>query len=395
MSAYGVQKGGICVGFTIEDLMLHSKDRYSAQLIGGEKGWSNSISWLLMLEDTAIIQNFAGKELALTTGLGFKTVDKLMELAQMLVKHHASGLIINTGEYIKEVPEEIIEYCDANDLPLITVPWEVLMVDMVKDLSMRIFLQGTADEEITRALINAIKTPQNQETYRNELLPYFDVDGEFRVVLFTTDSLDAMDTVERKRLSYRLQIYLENITHNGSFFYYDSDFILVMNDVSQKDYDKIVDGVVDRAKRRMPQIPIYVGTGSKVKDICNLSVAYKRAKAAVTMAKKQKLPIINFDEMGIYRLLYSTDDVRLLTEMSIEPLQPLIDYDKKHNSNYVETLENYLKYNGSIQAVSEAMFTHRNTVIYRVANIKKILQCDLESVEDKMIYQMAYYIRNM
>ena len=215
------------------------------------------------------------------------------------------------------------------------------------------------------------------------------------MVLFTTDSLDAMDTVERKRLSYRLQIYLENITHNGSFFYYDSDFILVMNDVSQKDYDKIVDGVVDRAKRRMPQIPIYVGTGSKVKDICNLSVAYKRAKAAVTMAKKQKLPIINFDEMGIYRLLYSTDDVRLLTEMSIEPLQPLIDYDKKHNSNYVETLENYLKYSGSIQAVSEAMFTHRNTVIYRVANIKKILQCDLESVEDKMIYQMAYYIKNM
>ena len=195
MSVRGVQKGGICVGFTIEDLMLHSKDRYSAQLIGGEKGWSNSISWLLMLEDTAIIQNFAGKELALTTGLGFKTVDKLMELAQMLVKHHASGLIINTGEYIKEVPEEIIEYCDANDLPLITVPWEVLMVDMVKDLSMRIFLQGTADEEITRALINAIKTPQNQETYRNELLPYFDVDGEFRVVLFTTDSLDEFNRV--------------------------------------------------------------------------------------------------------------------------------------------------------------------------------------------------------
>ncbi len=383
------------MGFTIEDINLLSKERYQMELIAGHKGWSNSINWILMLEDTAIIQNFGGKELAVTTGLGFDTEEKLMNLVEMLVKHHAAGLIVNIGEYIKEIPRSIMEYCDENDLPLMTVPWEVLLVDMIKDFSIRIFLQGTADEEITRAFIHAIEEPANQELYRKDLLPYFDVDGEFRVVIFTAEGLDEMDTVERRRLSYRLQIYLKNITHNGSFFYYDSNFILIMNDVSQKDYDEIVEGVVRRTKRKMPEVPVFAGAGSVVHDIANLHIAYQRAKAAVTMARKKRISILHFDEMGMHRLLYSVTDTALLKEMGENALQPLLDYDAKHNSNYIETLEWYLKYNGSIQAVAEAMFTHRNTVIYRISNIKKLLHCELETTEERLIYQMAYFIRSM
>ena len=289
----------------------------------------------------------------------------------------------------------MIRFCDENDLPLMTVPWEVVLVDMIKDLSIRLFLQGTADEQITSALIRAIEEPDNQEIYRKDLLQYFDVDGTFQVVLFTTDGLDEMDTVERKKLSHRLQIYLENITHNGSFFYYDGNFVLVMNDVSQKDFDEIVNGMVRRTKRRMPEVPVYVGAGSKMVDVGNLYLSYQRAKAASTMAKSKKMDLLHFDEMGMYRLLHSVNDTALLAEMSEEPLRPLIEYDKKHSSNYLETLELYLKYNGSIQAVAEAMFTHRNTVIYRIANIKKLLDTELETTEERLKYQMAFYIRNM
>ena len=383
------------MGFTIEDMNLMAKDRYHMEFIAGKRGWSNSISWVLMMEDTAIIRNFAGKELAVTTGLGFDTEEKLLGLARKLVVCHASGLIINTGEDIHELPESLCDYCDENDLPLMTVPWEVYLSEMIKDLSIRIFLQGTTDEEITRALIHAIEEPDNQENYRKVLLPYLDIDGEFQVVLFTTGGLDEMDTVERKRLGYRLQIYLENITHNGSFFYYDANFVLIMNDVSRKDFDEIVEGMISRTKRRMPEVHISVGAGSKVVDIANLRTAYQRAKAAVNMAQHMNRDMVHFDEMGIYRLLYSVSDKAILKEMSVNLLQPLLTYDAKHNSNYVEVLEKYLEYNGSIQAVAEAMYTHRNTIIYRVANIKKLLGTELDTTEERFQYQMAYYIRNM
>ena len=204
-----------------------------------------------------------------------------------------------------------------------------------------------------------------------------------------------MVTVERKRLGYRMQLYLENISHNGCFFYYDSNFVLVMNDVGKKDMTEIIEGMVKRVKMRMPDVPIYVGVGSCLKDIANLSLCYDRAKAAVTMASGRRQDLLYYEDMGMYRLLYAVKDVSLLQEMGAEPLRVLDEYDKKHNSNYVETLEQYLKHDRSIQAVSEAMFTHRNTVIYRINNIKKLLNSELDSPEDRIPLQVAFYIRNM
>lgn len=383
------------MGLTIQDMILTDQRRYQMRLLAGEHGASNSISWAVMLEGLEIIQNFSGKELVVTTGLGFSSEQQQLVLVEQLVEHHAAGLIINMGEHIKEVPKSVIAYCNENDLPLLTVPWEVYLLDLIKDLSIRLFLQGITDDEITRAMIQAIEEPQNMEAYQKDLRAHFHLEGEFQVVLFTTEGLGEMDTVERRKIGYRLQIYLEKITHNGSFFYYDSSFVLIMNDVGQQDYEEIVDGMLMRAKKRMSDQPIYVGSGSRLKDIQNLYISYQRAKAALTQAKRKQIELLEYDQMGISRMLYMVSDPMLLQEMGEEKLRPLEEYDQKHHANYVETFEYYLKFNGSIQAVAEAMYTHRNTVIYRISNIKKLLHTDLSTTEERMEYQLAYLIRQM
>ena len=270
------------MGFTIQDMLIVSKDLYQMELIAGQNGWANSISWLMMIEDTQIINNFNGKELAVTTGLGFPSTEKLMRLAKKLVASHAAGLIINTGEYIHEVPQRLIDFCDENDLPLITVPWEIILADMIKELTMQVFLQGSTDEQIIKAMISAIENPGNVNNYRKELLPYYDVDGAFQIILISVGNLDEMDTVERRKLSYRLQIYLENITHNGIFFYYDGAFVLVLNDVDSKNMEDILGGMLSRTKRRMPEEDLHVGVGSMVRDIVNLRTSYTRATVSYT-----------------------------------------------------------------------------------------------------------------
>lgn len=105
------------MSFTIEDMMLTSEKRYEMKFLAGKNGWANSISWVHLLEDTTIIQNFWGKEVAVTTGLGFPEKEDWMRLARKLNRYHASGLIINVGQYIREIPEELMAYCDENDLP--------------------------------------------------------------------------------------------------------------------------------------------------------------------------------------------------------------------------------------------------------------------------------------
>ena len=386
---------GRYMSFTIEDMMLTSEKRYEMKFLAGKNGWANSISWVHLLEDTTIIQNFWGKEVAVTTGLGFPEKEDWMRLARKLNRYHASGLIINVGQYIREIPEELMAYCDENDLPLLTVPWEVRLSDMIKDFSIRVFVQDNTDEQIATALIAAIETPDNQTAYRKELWQYFDVDGSFQVLLLTCEGLDAMDMVERRKLSYRIQVYLEDITHNASFFYYNSDFVLVANAVQEEALYQLIEGAIKRGEKRMPERKLRVGIGSKCMDISRLSVSYRRAKAAVQMAMTQKRQVVKFDDCGLYRLLYMVEDTGVLQEIETECLAALEEYDRKYNAGYVETLQSYLKHNGSIQAVAEELYTHRNTVLYRLGNIRKVMGNELKTPEERLPYQMAFYIRSM
>ena len=383
------------MGFTVADMMLIGTDKFEMKLIAGESGGANSISWLLMVEDTTIMQNFNGKELAVTTGVGFGTEERLCELVNILSERHAAGLIVNTGYYVKTIPEAVINLANEKDLPLITVPWNIQMSEMIKDLTVRIFLQTETDEQISAAFINAIENSQDLSQCRDKLSANFDVDGQFQVLLFSTQGLDSMDTMDRKRIGYRLQIYLEKISHNAHFFYYDGAFVLILNAVSKQQSREIIDGFMIRAQRRMPDKTIYLGEGSLVEDIYYLHTSYARALYALKCAMKNNKTRTAFDDLGMERLLYSISDELICSEMCDSLLRPLIEYDEKHKAQLCETLYLYLKHNGSVQAVAGELFAHKNTVVYRIAKIKELLGDDLETGEKRLYYYIACITRKM
>lgn len=71
-------------------------------------------------------------------------------------------------------------------------------------------------------------------------------------MLITTEGLDSMDTLDRKRIGYRLQIYMENVSHNAHFFYYNGYFAVIMNEVSETQKEDIIQGFLMRTRHRMP-----------------------------------------------------------------------------------------------------------------------------------------------
>ena len=130
-------------------------------------------------------------------------------------------------------------------------------------------------------------------------------------------------------------------------------------------------------------------------DISQLSVSYQRAKAAAHIAMTQKKQVVKFDDCGLFRLLYMVEDKEILKEMETECLAALEEYDRRYHAGYVETLQSYLKHNGSIQAVAAELYTHRNTVLYRIGNIRKILGNELKTPEERLPYQIAFYIHRL
>ena len=62
----------------------------------------------------------------------------------------------------------------------------------------------------------------------------------------------------------------------------------------------------------------------------------------------------------------------------------------------IDTLKNkYIDNNCSIKAVAEITFNHRNTINYRIKKIKNILKSEIQTMDDKFNYKMAFYIRDI
>lgn len=383
------------MGFTLADALNQSQEQYHLKLLAGQEGCSNTISWVHMIEDTTIIQQLWGKELVVTTGHGFQSEEELFMLIKCLIKYNSVGLIINIGKYIFEIPLPIIDYCNEQEFPLLTIPWEVHLADLIKDFCMRCLYSEKEDRELSKLFQEILTNNQIIEEARPQLMSAFDVDGDFQVVLIKVEGSDNFNAIERRKIAFQIELCFEKIDSSYAFFWYDEYFVLIVNNLKEDELKVIINKMHKRSKKRIDDKRVYLGIGSQMKDLGQVYLSYKRAKAAVLMAMQFKLPIVFFEDMGVYQILFSIEDKQILMEMYHRLLQPLIDYDQKHHGELEKTLFYYLIYGESQLTMAKNLYMHRNTINYRMNKIKELLNCQLDTFEEKVPYILSYYIKKV
>ena len=383
------------MGFTLADALNQSQEQYHLKLLAGQEGCSNAISWVHMIEDTTIIQQLWGKELVVTTGHGFQSEEELFMLIKYLIKYNSVGLIINIGKYIFEIPSAIIDYCNEQEFPLLTIPWEVHLADLIKDFCMRCLYSEKEDRELSKLFQEILTNNQIVEEARPQLMSAFDVDGNFQVVLISVEGSDNFNAIERRKIAFQIELCFEKIDSSYAFFWYDGYFVLIVNNLKADELKVIIDKMHKRAKKRIDDKRVYLGIGSQMKDLGQVYLSYKRAKAAILMAMQFELPIVFFEDMGVYQILFSIEDKQILIEMYHRLLQPLIDYDQKHHGELEKTLFYYLIYGESQITMAKNLYMHRNTNNYRMNKIKELLNCQLDTFEEKVPYMLSYYIKKV
>lgn len=383
------------MAFILEDAFQETKNQYQLQLVAGKKGLSKSVSWVYQLEETSIISHFWGEEMAVTLGLGFQNSKDLLHLIEKLIEHDASGLFVNIGPYLSKIDDEVIDYCDAHDFPLITVPWEIIIADLIKDYCTRVFRDENEEKELSKAFILAIESPGMQDIYQQTLNRRFDMQGKFQVAVLIPEKSDTMVAMQKRRLLFQLKKAFDEQSNQYIVFWYQDSFVLIVNDMEEKIFSDLLHKIIEFANSTKTDSTIHIGCGSSVEGITQLYRGYKRAIAALRMSILKNQMLCNFNDMGLYQLLFSVEDTDILKNMYENTLTPLKKYDMEHNTLYEETLYYYIKYNGSIQAISEATYTHRNTVMYRIKKMKELLGKDLEDTDERFPYQVAFYIKEL
>ena len=87
--------------------------------------------------------------------------------------------------------------------------------------------------------------------------------------------------------------------------------------------------------------------------------------------------VFGFEDLGLLRLLYAADPEKETSQFVQEILGPLIENDHQKHSDLIKTLDYYFEYAGNVKRISEEMFTHYNTIAYRIKNIQEITKKDL------------------
>ena len=376
-------------------LCKYAKENYGMNLICGEKSLDNLVNWVHMLEDPAAGSFLHGEELIFSTGIGFSSADWLIDFAKTLVKYGASGLVLNIGPYIRSVPEELTAYCKEVQFPLFTIPWKTRIVDITNDFCRKIIKSEENAVTVAGAFRNAIFFPEKQGEYRQILeLKEFDLHAGFCAAVISphTSSPDVFNEYD-KTLRMLLSRILYLTSDRFSIFRHDKTLVAVLQGFSAEQAENAFEKLAEMSKSR-DESSFTAAVGSTGEGIDSLGQSYRRAVALLPVAERQGKRVLSYEKTGLYQLLLEISDDSLLRRYCDETMKPLIEYDQKHRTDYMETLKLYLEHNGSVQEVAAKTYVHRNTINYKLKKIREILRTDL-SYNDGLSFLLALYIKDI
>ncbi|QPQ35648.1 PucR family transcriptional regulator [Lysinibacillus sp. JNUCC-52] len=103
-----------------------------------------------------------------------------------------------------------------------------------------------------------------------------------------------------------------------------------------------------------------------------------------------------YSDIGLFRLFHYVENLFILEDFVNEKLGKVFEYDKKKNTNLLETLRYYIQNNTNMHKTAEDMFVHYNTMRYRINKLKELGidgEDGFELTEIALAYQLHQYLQ--
>ncbi len=384
------------MAITLQELCEKASYRYGMRVLAGEGGMKNIVSWVHTIEDEQTCEFLHGNELIFTTGIAHNDGKWLTPFIKKLKVMEIAGLVLNYGPYITQAPQEMIDYCNEERIPLLEVPWKTRLVDITRDFCNQIIQNEKVEEDIGEAFQTLIFHSNHTEQYIPMLEKRgFDANGRYCVLgiqmIFTSESHSNAENV----LIMKIERRISKATRQSGFFKMGSCYFLILNNYSDGEVKQIVTDLESINKEGEQYGKVMIAVSSNKTLLKDLHKNYQRILAIFHLEQNQKESVFFYDDCGMKKLLLSVDDHEVLEQYFSDFLGKLTAYDEENHTNYVEMLQKYILYDGSVQRVAKETFIHRNTVNYQLVKIRKIIGHDISTFEERFNLMLAFQIKSM
>ncbi len=387
----------------LKKIFEETKEKYELNLIAGDDGLDSIMYWLYIAEDPDNVAFFRSGELVITTGVLIRNdSDALLRFIKTLKTKDTCGLIINTGKYInrEEIPDTVINYCNKNNFPLLTMPWHIHIYDISRDYYNRIFYDSTKDDDLSNALHNICNDAKPATEYRT-LLEKHNLNPEqtYRLSIINLLKNDGSNFDMKTIPDYAYYLNLLRfsfIRHNftGHLFLDGSLIIVVAKDITSNNLRILLSDIESRLPSSKNYFTYHIGISDVAVNMSILPVAYNHALYALRFATATKVSHSFYDDLGVLKLIYEIKDVSVIEKYVHDKLGKVLDYDSQHNTALKDTLKSYLLNQGNISAVASECFCHRNTVSNRIELLTNELDLHIEDRKERFELMVALFLRD-
>ncbi len=362
----------------VNALYEFGKTKYNLKFLSGEKGMSNSVSWIYLAEDIQNISFLNGGELIITTGLFTNSDIGLLDFIRALTMKNCSCILINIGKYLTDddITPEILEFCESNKIPLFIFPWEVHLVEIMQDYCRLLLHDNQREDHLSAAFQSALYQTTIPENILRTLNQFgFITMADYRVIVIR--NLHDTTMITSPLNSYDLKYHL---------FFYDNLQILIYLSTPKCPLNKIIEVLCYCDS-------IILGVSDEIHTITQIGQSYKRACFSLAIGDLWKRSYVIFEELGIFQLLFCNSDPDMLPFIYQRNLGLLEQHDEEHDTDYINTLRCFLLSDCNLIETANRLYTHRNTIVYRIRKIKDLLGTELDNSSVKFDLLMSFYIK--
>lgn len=387
------------MSITCKDL-LNLKQFQKVKLHAGEKGLERVITYPYVGQTASVSEWVHGGELLFITGVAHD-INSLPQLLQECIAKKFSGLVVLTGsEYIEKLPQELLDMANDADFPLFSMPWDLRLIDVTKEITRLIDYDQIESKKIHRLLNYLIFTADTEDkpTFDHEALVNLKISNYNLVAIFVSSkSLSQISDTQETDLQHYLKELCDARNIPCHSMIYGNKVVLLISARTQKEleiYISYLEKVHESLSILCNDNKLLLAMGDIHKGPAQIRTSSKEAAATITILQKTGIKqICRYKNLGLYRLFLQMKPSEMQYYYHSQ-LDNLIDYDKKYNTECVETLKVFLDCFNNISKASRMLVIHRNTLLYRITKIEEVLGRSLSNPTVCIELHLALAIKN-
>lgn len=316
------------------------------------------------------------------------SIQDMYSFLNTIINTKGSGLCL-LDEYIKKLPDEIVEHCNNKHLPVFLISVDVPYALMIKEIMELIIADGQnmlLEKEITSIIEGTIDDKSKLKILRH-LNPHFQNNIMAFYVFFNSNTEATITEV--------CNIFNRNVLSSGILY---RKGVLGLVTCTESDLEQIDDKIQYYIDKLAPLSGIAsVGisdTNNKLKDAAK-AINQSLTAAEIGLSNNEKETIVKYHDLGTMRLLMLLSGQSELEEFSNSIIGTLIEYDKMTNSQIYTTMYAFYKNNYHYKKTAQSLFVHENTVRYRIEKAEEIIKSKSSADDFRETFSVALKCKNI